>query len=94
MCYGESVDIAPGRTANMISQHRFTKLNPKQKLHLIHEAPQTVLSKLFRLWKITHLVFEKDAHAYARDRNAEITKFAKEAGVEVIIYMGRTLYDP
>jgi cryptochrome len=71
-----------------------TKLNPKQKLHLIREAPQTVLPKLFKLWKITHLVFEKDTDAYARDRDAGVAKLAKEAGVEVISRMGRTLYDP
>jgi cryptochrome len=52
------------------------------------------LPKLFKLWKITHLVFEKDTDAYARHRDAEVTMSAKEAGVEVIIRMGRTLYDP
>jgi cryptochrome len=39
-------------------------------------------------------VFEKDTDAYARDRDAEVTKLAKEAGVEVITRIGRTLYDP
>jgi cryptochrome len=39
-------------------------------------------------------VFEKDTDAYARDRDAEVAKLAKEAGVEVISRMGRTLYDP
>lgn len=71
-----------------------TKLNPKQKLHLIREAPQTVLPKLFKLWNITHLVFEKDTDAYARDCDAEVRKLAREAGVEIITRMGRTLYDP
>lgn len=71
-----------------------TKLNKKQKLHLIREAPQTVFPKLFKLWNITHLVFEKDTDAYARDRDEEVTKLAKEAGVEVLVKFGRTLYDP
>lgn len=39
-------------------------------------------------------MFEKDTDAYARDRDAEIVEIAKEAGVEVIIKLGRTLYDP
>jgi cryptochrome len=39
-------------------------------------------------------VCEKDTDAYARDRDAEITKLAKEAGVEIITRTGRTLYDP
>ncbi|KAL9624142.1 MAG: hypothetical protein Q9160_001664 [Pyrenula sp. 1 TL-2023] len=71
-----------------------TKLNKKQKLHVIREAPQTVLPKLFKLWKISHLVFEKDTDAYARERDEEVRKLAEKAGVKVIIKVGRTLYDP
>ena len=40
------------------------------------------------------MVFEKDTDAYARDRDSEIMKIAKEAGVEVVVKVGRTLYDP
>lgn len=69
-------------------------LNKKSKLFLIREAPQTLFPKLFKAWKISHLVFEKDTDAYARDRDAEVMKLAKEAGVEVIIGVGRTLWDP
>ena len=71
-----------------------SKLNPKSKLFLIREAPQTLLPKLFKAWKISHLVFEKDTDAYARERDEQVMKLAKEAGVEVIVKMGRTLYDP
>ena len=71
-----------------------SKLNSKSKLHVIREAPQTLLPKLFKAWKVSHLVFEKDTDAYARERDAEVMKLAKEAGVEVIVKMGRTLYDP
>jgi cryptochrome len=71
-----------------------TKLNKNSKLFLIREAPQTLLPKLFKAWKISHLVFEKDTDAYAKDRDTEVVKLAKEAGVEVIIKMGRTLWDP
>ena len=70
-----------------------TKLNKKSKLFLIREAPQTLFPKLFKAWKITHLVFEKDTDAYARDRDAAIMEAAKEAGVEVIVRSGRTLWD-
>jgi cryptochrome len=59
----------------------------------MREAPQTLLPKLFKAWKVTHLVFEKDTDAYARDRDAAVIKAAKEAGVEVIIRSGRTLWD-
>ncbi|KAI4629507.1 uncharacterized protein J4E87_003771 [Alternaria ethzedia] len=78
---------------NDLSQS-ITKLNPKSKLFLIREAPQTLLPKLFKAWKITHLVFEKDTDAYARERDDKVTELAKKAGVEVIMKTGRTLYDP
>jgi cryptochrome len=71
-----------------------TKTNPKSQLFLIREAPQTLFPKLFKEWKITHLVFEKDTDAYARDRDERVTELAKQAGVEVIVKTGRTLYDP
>ena len=71
-----------------------TKLNKKSKLFVAREAPQTVLMKLFKAWKISHLVFEKDTDAYARERDENVIKQAKEAGVEVVVKMGRTLYDP
>ena len=53
-----------------------------------------MLPKLFKAWKISHLVFEKDTDAYARERDEKVMKSAKEAGVEVVVRMGRTLYDP
>ncbi len=70
------------------------KLNPKSKLHVIREAPQTVLPKLFKAWKVSHLVFEKDTDGYARLRDEEVKKLAKAAGVQVVTVYGRTLYDP
>ena len=71
-----------------------TRLNPKSQLFVVREAPQTVLVKLFKAWRISHLVFEKDTDAYAKDRDREVMILAKEAGVEVITKVGRTLYDP
>lgn len=50
--------------------------------------------KLFKAWRISHLVFEKDTDAYARERDEEIMGMAKREGVEVIMKVGRTLYDP
>ena len=92
-CYEGSVDIAPERTTNVIFQHPLRSSIPSRNYILAAKRPQTVLSKLFKLWKTTHFIFEKDTHAYTRDRDAEVIKFAKEAGVEVIIRMERTLYD-
>lgn len=39
-------------------------------------------------------MFEKDTDAYARDRDERVVELAKQAGVEVVVRMGRTLYDP
>ncbi|KAL8903405.1 MAG: hypothetical protein Q9207_003951 [Kuettlingeria erythrocarpa] len=72
-----------------------TKINKKSKLFVIREAPQTVLPKLFKSWKITHLVFERDTDAYAKERDQKVLELAREAGVEVVATRhGRTLYDP
>ena len=71
-----------------------TKLNAKSKLFVLREAPQTVLPKIFKSWRISHLVFEKDTDAYARERDEKVIQLAKDAGVQVIVKVGRTLYDP
>ncbi|KAI9891127.1 MAG: hypothetical protein M1814_003326 [Vezdaea aestivalis] len=71
-----------------------TKLNKKSQLFVIREAPTTILIKLFKEWNISHLVFEKDTDAYAKDRDSEVIRQAKKAGVEVIVKYGRTLWDP
>ncbi|TAQ87843.1 hypothetical protein B7494_g3824 [Chlorociboria aeruginascens] len=70
-----------------------TKLNKKSKLFVMREAPQTLFPKLFKSWKISHLVFEKDTDAYARQRDYLIMEAARVAGVEVIVQPGRTLWD-
>src|SRR6201992_1779259 len=67
-----------------------TKLNPKSKLLVLREAPQTLFPKLLKAWKVTHLVFEKDTDAYARQRDEVVVNAAREAGVQVVIRAGRT----
>ncbi|KAK5710414.1 hypothetical protein LTS12_027993, partial [Elasticomyces elasticus] len=62
----------------------YTKLNPKQKLLVIREGPQTALPKLWKHWNITHLVFEKDTDPYARERDGSIMVMAADAGIEVV----------
>ena len=90
----ESHHLTPCRTdcQNDLSKS-ITRLNKKSKLFLMREAPQTLFPKLFKAWKVTHLVFEKDTDAYARDRDAAVIKAAEEAGIEVIVRSGRTLWD-
>ncbi|KAM5351473.1 hypothetical protein ACJ41O_004196 [Fusarium nematophilum] len=70
-----------------------TKLNPKSRLFVLREAPQTLFPKLFKAWKVTHLVLEKDTDSYARERDSIVAQAARDAGVEVIIRSGRTLWD-
>eukprot|EP00026_Physarum_polycephalum_P004595 Phypoly_transcript_04617.p1 GENE.Phypoly_transcript_04617~~Phypoly_transcript_04617.p1 ORF type:complete len:675 (+),score=122.80 Phypoly_transcript_04617:83-2107(+) len=73
---------------------QLTKLNHKQKLLVIRESPTTLFPKLFKEWKITHLFFEKDTDAYAAERDAKVISDAKKAGVNVVVTLGRTLWDP
>ncbi|KAI5465717.1 FAD binding domain of DNA photolyase-domain-containing protein [Mariannaea sp. PMI_226] len=70
-----------------------TKLNPNSKLFVLREAPQTLFPKLFKAWEVTHLVFEKDTDDYARERDGVVAQAAQDAGVEVIVRSGRTLWD-
>lgn len=83
----------------MLSE-RLTELNPRQKLHIVREGPETVIPKLVRKWKIDVLVFEKDTDAYAKGRDESVGKsleaLSKELGreIKVVSLMGRTLFDP
>lgn len=77
---------------NDVSQS-LTKLNPRQKLLVVREEPQTGIPKLLKQWKITHLVFEKDTDAYAKARDEVVIRAAREMGVEVVVRSGRTLWD-
>lgn len=70
-----------------------TKLNAKSKLFVLREPAVTLLPKLWKAWGITHLVFEKDTDAYGRERDEKVRRMAEEAGVEVIVRSGRTLWD-
>ncbi|KAF2717477.1 hypothetical protein K431DRAFT_341343 [Polychaeton citri CBS 116435] len=71
----------------------YQRLNPKQKLWVLREGATTLLPKLMKAWKITHLVFEKDTDAYAKERDTKVVRDAEEAGVTVMIRNGRTLWD-
>lgn len=69
------------------------KLNTKSKLFVLREAPQTLFPKLFKAWNVTHLVFERDTDAYAKERDKTVIALAEKAGVKVITRSGRTLWD-
>ena len=69
-------------------------MNKKSKLFVLRASPQDILPILFKQWKITHLVFEKDTCVYDRKRDADVKAAAKKAGVEVIDVHGHSLFDP
>ncbi|KAI0857965.1 DNA photolyase [Xylaria cubensis] len=96
--YVYSVKAAPNRWQYILDcqqdlSNSIQKLNPKSKLFVLREGPQTLLPKLFDAWNVTHLVFERDTDAYARERDKLVTNAAKKAGVKVITRYGRTLWD-
>jgi cryptochrome len=72
----------------------YTALNPKQKLQVVRGNPTVILPILWKKWQITHLVFEADSDAYARERDTSVRKLAEAAGVKVVMKQGRTLFDP
>ncbi|KAK6544466.1 hypothetical protein TWF694_001160 [Orbilia ellipsospora] len=70
-----------------------SRLNPNSRLLVVREAPTTILPKLFKAWKITHIVFEKDTDSYARKRDEVVVEAATRAGVQCVVKYGRTLWD-
>ncbi|EXJ70164.1 cryptochrome [Cladophialophora psammophila CBS 110553] len=72
-----------------------TELNDKQKLFVVRGSagPPKTIGMLLRKWKIDVLVFEKDTDAYARMRDGEVSKVARDLGVQVVSVSGRTLFD-
>jgi len=90
---GIAIDGAPRLDCQKDLSDSIQKLNPKSKLFVIREAPQTLFPKLFKAWRVTHLVFERDTDAYARERDRVVVEAAVAAGVEVVTRYGRTLWD-
>jgi cryptochrome len=70
-----------------------TKINPLSQLLVVRGDPVLLLPELFKRWKISHIVFEKDVNGYARSRDKQVAEIAKEAGVEVMAVHGHHLYD-
>ncbi|KAL7269900.1 hypothetical protein RUND412_007418 [Rhizina undulata] len=70
-----------------------TRINPKQKLLVIREAPTTLLPKLVKEWKIDVVCWEKDPDAYAVGRDRTVRGLLEALGVRVIEGAGRTLWD-
>ncbi|GFT83862.1 cryptochrome-1 [Nephila pilipes] len=66
------------------------KLN--SRLFVIRGQPADVFPRLFKLWKTTHLTFEKDPEPYGRIRDHNTTTMAQENGVTVISRTSHTLY--
>ncbi|EED13778.1 DNA photolyase, putative [Talaromyces stipitatus ATCC 10500] len=60
----------------------------------LHFTPQSDLTKLWKAWGITHLVFEKDTDAYAKHRDEQIIKLVENAGTEILVSNGRPLFNP
>jgi len=71
-----------------------TKVNSRQKLHVIRGNPEDVLVKLWKEWGITHLAYERDPNGYSRVRDKIVGDLAEEAGIEIVTTGGRHLFDP
>ncbi|CEL59601.1 Cryptochrome-2 OS=Gallus gallus GN=CRY2 PE=2 SV=2 [Rhizoctonia solani AG-1 IB] len=78
---------------NDLSQS-LTRINDKSKLLVVRGSPYTVLPKLFRDWKITHLVYELDTGGYAQERDKRVQEIATQNKVQVVDVLGHSLYHP
>jgi cryptochrome len=70
-----------------------TRINESSQLLVVRGDPVQLLPELFKRWKISHVVFEKDPSGYARRRDVEICKLAEQGGVKVISKNGHYLWD-
>ncbi|KAM6970397.1 cryptochrome circadian regulator 5 [Aplochiton taeniatus] len=67
--------------------------NLNSRLFVVKGKPDEVLPQLFIKWKVTKLTYEYDTEPYGQARDKEVTRLAKEHGVEVIYKISHTLYD-
>jgi cryptochrome len=72
---------------------RLSRKDKEQQLWVVRDAPDRVLPKLWKKWGVDVLVFEEDSDWYARRRDERVMELAKEAGVEVVVRHGRTLFE-
>ncbi|KDE04854.1 hypothetical protein MVLG_04714 [Microbotryum lychnidis-dioicae p1A1 Lamole] len=70
-----------------------TKINKKSQLFVVRGPPTTVLPALFKQWKITDIVWEKDDDPYTQSRDASVRGLATQAGINVHTVLGHTLWD-
>lgn len=68
-------------------------INAKSQLLVVRGDPVELLPELFKRWKISHIVFEKDPSGYARRRDQQVRELAKKAGVKVVTKNGHYLWD-
>jgi len=62
-------------------------------LFVARGSPKEVLSNLIDEWKVTKITFEYDSEPYAKTRDEEIQKMAKDKGVEVVVCVSHTLFN-
>ena len=63
------------------------------RLIVLQGNPRDELPRAFREWGVKRLVYEIDTESYAKQRDAEISTLAQDAGVEVVTRWGHTMCD-
>ncbi|XP_052224895.1 cryptochrome-2-like [Dreissena polymorpha] len=63
------------------------------RLYVVKGSPKEVFPRIFKKWGITRLTFEVDTEPYARQRDMDVEKIAREFHVEVVKCVSHTLYD-
>ena len=63
------------------------------RLIVLRGNPKTVLPQAMAEWNIERLAYEIDTETYAKQRDAEVAKLCKDAGVDILSSWGHTLCD-
>ncbi|XP_017469330.1 PREDICTED: cryptochrome-1 [Rhagoletis zephyria] len=64
------------------------------QLYVVRGTPTTVFPRIFKDWRVSLLTYETDIEPYALNRDAEVQRLAKEAGVKVDACCSHTIYNP
>ncbi|KAN0066143.1 hypothetical protein ACQY0O_000237 [Thecaphora frezii] len=73
---------------------QITAMQKGSQLLVVRGEPTELLPELWKRWKITHLVLEKDPVGYGRRRDQLIKSAAEKHDVQVVAVQGHHLYDP
>ena len=90
--------ISVNRYAHLLETLDNLDINLKKKgsrLFVVQGKPLEIFPLLIKQFKVDLITFERDSEPYAKERDPQVVKLAKSAGVkEITSFVSGTLYDP